>query len=468
MKTLLDILAITFGLLIGFAIHSHAQTRPIQDLRYNDDFSYLLADSVEKKGTDHLKYMSIGNNGKSNLSLGGEIRQWYEYRENSNFGDLPPGTITDYNGSLQHRLMLHADFKINSRIRVFGQLNNTLEFGNPNSPVPEIIVDGLGVHQLFVDLNVGTKGNEKEQIIRVGRQEFDFGNGLLISSREGPNNRQAFDGISFISKKEKFDLHTLFATPVIINPKVFDNSHINEYVWAAYANLRKSKALKLDLYYFGFYTERRQFNYVSGKQHRHTVGGRLWQRGKRLWVDTDLMYQTGKFNDLTINAVNATAEVHYFFPDIFLKPMIGIGGSYVSGDYDPNDDQLNTFDPMYPKPVYGLAMAQGPSNIAHIKPTFGLQPLDRLYINFSWYYLARTSNKDGSYAPSMVQVRPSSETQSDKYGVGVQYGLDIFYIINQHFTLMSFNSYVTPGNYVKETGTGKPITFSAVALQYKF
>ena len=45
--------------------------------------------------------------------------------------------------------------------------------------------------------------------------------------------------------------------------------------------------------------------------------------------------------------------------------MIGIGGSYVSGDYDPNDDQLNTFDPMYPKPVYGLAMAQGPV-ISHI------------------------------------------------------------------------------------------------------
>ncbi|WP_082026527.1 alginate export family protein [Flammeovirga sp. OC4] len=468
MKTLLDILFITFGMLLGFTIYSHAQVRPIHDLRYNDNFSYLLSDTVQKKGTDHLKWMPISKGGNTKWSLGGEVREWYEYRKNSNFGDVPPGMITDYDGSLQHRLMLHADLQVNTRIRVFGQLNNTLELGNPNPPVPEIIVDGLGLHQFFLDLNVGKKGNEKGRIIRIGRQELDFGNGLLISSREGPNNRQAFDGISYIAKNKNIDLHALFATPVIIHPEVFDNSHINEFIWGAYASFRKLKPLKLDLYYFGFYSERRQFNYVSGKQNRHTIGGRLWQRGRRLWVDTDMMYQTGTFNDLMVHAFNATAEVHYFFPDVFLKPMIGLGASYVSGDYDPNDKQLNTFDPMYPKPVYGLAMAQGPSNITHIKPTFGLQPLERLYINFSWYYLARTSNKDGSYAPSMVQVRPSSETQSDQYGVGIQYGLDIFYIINQHFTLMSFNSYVTPGSYVKETGMGKPITFSAVALQYKF
>jgi hypothetical protein len=445
------------------AVYSWAQPSPIKMERYNDDFSFLQNDTVVKKGLEKLKYISTGSSKDSYISFGGEVRGWYELRKNPNFGDLPPGQVEVKNGTYQHRLMLHADWNINKKLRFFTQINNTLEFGNPNPPIPEIIVDGLGVHQAFLEIQFS-----KNFALRAGRQEYSFGNELLISSREGPNNRQPFDGLTLLANGDNHNTEFFVATPVIINPELFDNTHINEWMWGAYTELKPKKEHRLDVYYLGFYSERRAFNFIPGNQHRHSFGTRLWKHTGNWFYDADFVYQTGNFNAQLINAWNATGEVRYVFQNAKWKPMVGLGASYVSGDYNANDNQLNTYDPMYPKPVYGLAMPQGPSNISHIRPVFGLAPLPQLFINFNWYWLTRASNQDGTYTPSMIQVRPFPEMNSDKYIVGTQYSLDIFYTINKNLMFITFLSYVDPGAYIKETGSGLPTFFWASMLQFKF
>jgi hypothetical protein len=134
-----------------------AQPGPIKNLRYEDDWSNLKNDSVVKKGTDKLKYIPLSKSKNSHISFDGELREWYEIRKNVNFGDVPPGYLADNNGVLLHRLMIHSDLWLGSRFRVFGQLNNTLEIGSLNEPIPEISVDGLSVHQFFYGASFGSK-----------------------------------------------------------------------------------------------------------------------------------------------------------------------------------------------------------------------------------------------------------------------------------------------------------------------
>ncbi|PWJ44315.1 alginate export family protein [Sediminitomix flava] len=443
-----------------------AQFGPIKNLRYQDDFSDLKSDSIQAKGTDKLKFIPIGKN--ITLSFGGEIREWYELRVNSNFGDLPPEFIEDKNGVIQHRIMLHADAWFGERFRVFSQLNNTNEFGSPNEPISEIVVDGLGLHQLFGEFHFDVKDSSHSTFVRLGRQEFDFGNGLLISSREGPNNRLAFDAASFIYNNKKFDLHLFGGTPVIINPEVFDNTRIEEYLWGSYLNARKQKDIKLDLYYFGFKSERRSFNWVNGEQTRHTVGTRAWHYSPTFRLEAESMYQFGKFNDLKINAFNFSAELAYVFDKVFLKPSIGLAGSYITGDQNNSDNELNTFDPLYPKPLFGFAAPLGPSNITNIRPIVGLQPVKGMMMNASVYFLSRQSIEDGNYSPGVQQVRPFPEFESDAKSIGTQYALDIFYVPNPHLTFLSFMSYLEPGDYVTETGNGKSSFFVSLSAAYKF
>lgn len=456
---------ILLTLLIGYSLSLAGQPGPIKNLRYDDDFSYLLIDTIQPKGLEKLKYMPLSKTGEVRVSLGGELREWYELRRNSNFGDTPPGFVEDKNGALQQRVMLHGDLELGKRWRVFGQLNITHEFGNKNEPVPEIIVDGIGVHQYFLQYNFG---KSQKNFIRVGRQEWSFGNELLISSREGPNNRQAFDGVTIGIKRDNSSYSFFGGTPVIINPDAFDNTHVNEWVYGMYGQFRQNKKAKLDAYYLGFYSERRAYNFVQEKENRHTLGTRLFNHSRSWFYEAEAMLQVGSFGKQNILAGNFTGELRYVFQNVFLKPMIGIGASYVTGDYDPNDNALNTYNPLYPKPVYGLATPQGPSNIAHIKPTVGIQPSENLFVNFGWYYLARTSVHDGTYSPGMTQVRPFPDSESDKHGVGIQYGLDVFYVVNQNLTFLLFTSYVTPAGYVKETGEGKNTYFLAAAAQFKF
>lgn len=455
------------AILLLLSVHTLAQPGPIKNLRYDDDFTYLQNDSIQKNGLEKLKFRSFLKNSSSYWSLGGEIREWYEVRVNPNFGDTPPGFIPDYDGSLQHRMMLHADLQWNKRLRTFFQLNNTLEFGNPNPPIPEIIVDGLGVHQAFLELEMSPT-KTKSSRLRLGRQELSFGNELIVSSREGPNNRLPFDGISFIKSDNKLSYQAFVATLVIIHPEVFDNRHVNEWLWGGYFHLNKNKIHKIDAYYLGMYSERRKYNYVEGSQNRHTIGTRFWNHLSKVYYDVELMYQSGKFNDQLINAGNFNAEARYVFRDTKWKPMVGLGVSYITGDFNQNDNQLNTFDSFYPKPVYGLATPQGPSNIAHVRPIIGFEPVKSLFVNFSWYYLSRTSIQDGTYSPGMDQVRPLPGLESDKNSVGTQYSLDLFYFINQNLTFITFLSYVDPGQYITETGKGLDTFFWASAIQFKF
>lgn len=462
--------SVLFLLLFSLSIPlAFGQPGPIKFQRYDDDFSHLQADSTVKKGLDKLKYIPLSRKVTGlSLSVGGEIREWYEFRKNVNFGDLPPGMVPDPDGALLHRAMIHADLWAGTQARLFVQFNNTLKIGSPNDPIEEIEQDGLGLHQAFMEFHFSAMPPGKQLFLRAGRQEYSFGNELMISSREGPNNRQNWEGASLIYRNGPQTLTFFGATPLILQPKVFDNEHIPEYMWGVYASNPNLKPGGMDLYYMGFHSSRRLFNFVPGTQTRHTGGVRFWELQKPLTYDVEGMYQLGKFEDLDIQAFNLSAEVKYTFPGK-LKPVIGLAGVYISGDRDSTDGQLNTFDPMYPKPTFGLAAPLGPANITNIRPIIGLKPISGLGIYGSVYFMGRQSNQDGTYTPGMQQVRPFSflGSSTEKF-IGRQYALDIFYFPNPHWGFISFISLVEPGKYVQETGAGQTTFFSSLSASYKF
>lgn len=462
----LQLLFILITLLSSSYIVS-AQPGPIKMERYNDDFSYLKSDSVKKKWFEKLKYMPLSSSKNYHISVGGEIREFYSFTKNSNFGDLPPSFKVDNNGALEHRTMLHADVWLGKHVRVFNQYNFTTLIGSPNEPIEEIQQDGLDLHQLFAEVHF-MKRKEKKVFARLGRQEFSFGNELLISSREGPNTRQTFDAGSFTYQTASKSVKVFAGTPVIALPKSFDNRHINEYIWGVYTNF-STKWTNLDAYYIGYHSDRKMYNFVGGEQQRHTVGTRIFEKFKPFSYDIEAMYQFGKFNNEHIKAYNLTGEAKYTFMSQKLKPFIGVAGSYISGDRSATDNESNTFDPLYPKPTFGLAAPLGPSNITNIRPMAGISPAKGLTLTGSVYFLKRESNQDGTYAPSMVQVRafPEQDVTTAK-GIGTQYAFDIFYFPNPHWSFVSFLSYITPDDYVKNTGVGKELFFASAIVGYKF
>ncbi|HLW52430.1 MAG TPA: alginate export family protein [Candidatus Angelobacter sp.] len=191
MRIGLAVFFISFILVSAVEHASGSETCParpvLQQLRYDEDWSFLANAECRSEPLDNIKYVPLGREGWF-LSAGGETRLRYENYQNPAFGSDP----ADENGYLLQRYLLHADVHFGERFRFFVQLQSGLEDGRNGGPrlTDEDILD---LHQAFGEL-VLLKDTNSRLALRIGRQEVEFGAGRLIGASEGLNPRRAFDG----------------------------------------------------------------------------------------------------------------------------------------------------------------------------------------------------------------------------------------------------------------------------------
>jgi hypothetical protein len=431
-------------------------------LRYNDNFKALKTDST-KTGTEKLKFMDLGKN--TFLSVGGEVREVYQYFENQNFGDVPPTFKEVSTGQVWHRIMAHANLEIGSDVRVFFQLNNTLRLFNPNPLGPEIDENALSVHQAFIDWNMN-----KNWQLRLGRQEMGYGNNRILTFREGPNTRLTFDAAILKYRNPKRSVDILAVSPVVSKEGVFDDESMKSFVVGVYANeVVVPKKFLLDYYVVNFASDQRQYNYVSGKESRQSYGFRAFSQNPRFNYELESTYQSGKFNNLEIDAFGISMDINYKV-SVKNNVILGVAGNYISGDKDRTDNKLNTYNLIYSKPSYGLAAPIGSSNIENINPYVKLNPTKKLFLQAGVYFMQRNSNQDGTYSPGMGQVRPNREKlyASTNREIGTQYSFESNYILNNHISFAADLAYFDAGKYVKDTGKGQNITYFSLKSSIKF
>lgn len=150
--------------------------------------------------------------------------------------------------------------------------------------------------------------------------------------------------------------------------------------------------------------------------------------------------------------------------------LLGIGGNYVSGDRDKNDNTLNTYNPLFSKPQYGLTAPIGASNIITFNPYLRLNPVKRSSIYAGAYFMKRQSNQDGSYSPDGTELRPRPEKLAIATGkqIGTLLSLETNYAISSHWALAFDASYFLAGHFIEQTGMGRDITYISLKAAYKF
>jgi len=453
---------ITVTLLLGTLF---AQSQ-INLVRYNDNFNHLKNDTVYKKGFEKIKYIHLYKT--INISFGGELREQFQYYHNQNFGDVPPTFTKVSTGQYWHRVMAHTNIELGSKLRIFAQLGSTFRFINHNPLTPEIDENQLSLHQAFIDYRF-----QKKWMVRVGRQEISYGNHRLITFREGPNTRLAFDAavIKYHSEKRRIDIFAL--TPVTSRQGIFDDKSLEDVILGLYAtnNIVPNKFL-LDYYFLNFNSNRRYYNFAAGVENRQSYGVRIFSQKPTLNYELEATYQSGKFNQLNISAYGISADVNYKFVSRH-NLIIGFGSNYMSGDKNKNDHQLNTFNSIFSKPPFGLIAPIGLSNIVNINPYFKINPTQKWNVYAGVYRMWRQSNQDGTYSPGAggaVETRPNPRLlfASTKKQIGTLLVMEGSYFVNNHLSFGFDASYFFAGQYVKETGVGKDITYYSFKGSYKF
>ena len=437
---------------------------PFKQLRYDESYAYLQESSRHADWFDPIKFIPLNTNGSSYLTVGGEIRERYEYYHNSLWGRGPQ----DDNGYLLQRYMIHADAHFGGYCRVFTQFKSGLENGRNGGPRPTDR-DDFDLNQAFFDLRALWSQTDS-LTFRAGRQELAYGSSRLISARESPNVRLSFEGVKAILQAGEWRVDAFAVKPVRTKTGVFDDDpDPHQRFWGLYAVTPVSwlHGGYVDLYYLGLDRRDAHFDQSIADEQRHSVGTRIWGRKQGWDYNLEFVYQFGSFGRGDIQAWTAASDVSFTFENSVLEPRLGFKANVTSGDDDPNNADLQTFNPLFPRGAYfGEPALIGPANHMDVHPQLDLALRRNLTLTLAWDAFWREDTHDGIYGPA-VNLIQSGRTSNASY-VGNQGEMTLEWRVDRHLVLTVDCAHFFAGDFLKQTTPGKDVDYLSMWVTYRF
>jgi Alginate export len=412
---------------------------PLNPFPAEQNWSFLADLSQRTDFFDPAKYIPLGDKPQMYLSIGFEYRIQYENFDNWMFGAGPQ----DGNGYVLNRVMPHFDFHFGGDFRLFSEFELDYEDWRNGGPRPGIDEDRGDVHQLF--LEIGPHVSKPRGVsLRAGRQEVVLGSGRLFDNNEGPNVKLSFDGVRAIAEAAHVRLDLFALKPVLDNPGWIDDApNHRQSVWGSYLTVPAplvSRGLA-DFYYIGLDTKSVTYNRGTAHELRHTVGTRVFRPIGNGWdYNWEANYQSGSFGSASIRAWSVSSETGFTFDRQRFHPRPLLRADVYSGDGNPANQSLGTFNPLFPRGAYftpAVVPFLGPQNLIDLHPVVQFQLRTNVTGAFAWDWYWRESTYDGIYAfGSGILIDPAGAGQA-RY-LGNQGDLEIRWAPVQH-TIIAFN-----------------------------
>ena len=460
------ICSMTTGLVFCSAAAVAAAGQPsISNLRYDEDYSYLR-DSAARSGAwwEPLKYLPLTDSGDIYLTLGIEARLRYEVLRNDNFGDGPQ----DHDGYLWLRTLPIADLHAGEHMRLFAEFISA--FAIDREPFQRRVDENrLDVLQAFADLRLPLRDHDDHITLRAGRQMLGYGSERLISNRYGPNVLETFDGVKAFGELGFWGADVFWVRPVENDLKILDDqTDENRALWSFYLTRRfDSKEDGFDVYYIGYEEDNATFNQGSADERRHTVGTRIFGKASGWDWNGEAFYQFGTFGGSDIQAWSFGSDTGYTFSRAPWTPRLSLKGNIVSGDDDPADADLQTFNALFPKGKYfGEIGLLGPYNLINLHPAVEVEMNKHWSASIAAVFYWRESTRDGIYDNAGNLVR--SDGGSTARYIGTQAELLLNYHPARNWEFECAVSRFAPGRFIEETGRSKDAYFASVEIRFIF
>jgi Alginate export len=400
-------------------------------LRYEEDYAAHRTGARHDDGLESLKFIPIAEDGSYCLTLGGEGHWRYEYIQNPTFGATPQ----DRQGVALQRYSALADLHLGPSFRLFSQLTSALQTGRRGGPSP-VDQNDIEFQNLFADVRIAPSA-ETALTLRGGRQELAFGSGRIVDVREGPNVRHTFDGGRAISDIMGWRLDGLYVAPRIDHRGPFDDSTSNqEALWGVSATRTalEQAAGAIEFYYLGYRNDSATYAQGTAQETRHSLGTRLSGTSGFWDWNWEALYQFGSFGSSDIRAWTLATDTGFTISPAVWKPRFGLSANVASGDKNPNDRRLETFNPLFPRGSYFSADATlGPCNFFNLQPSLRIHPVNNWTVEIDYNLFWRLETADGVYAPSGRLLRAAGGSGQRYVATGLS--LSSEWQIDRHWLL---------------------------------
>ena len=297
------------------------------------------------------------------------------------------------------RLRLDATMRPTRQVRIFVQAQDSRVQGLARGRNDRALKDPIDLREGYVAL-----GREDGPLtFFVGRRELAFIDQRIIGIRNWSNISPAWDGSQLVLRRGKESVNLLAVTQVDISDG-FDPPSRTRWVYGAVGTIGTGLGShEIEPFYF---TSRRPVNLASN------LGGVLRTAGSRVsgslaetWdYQVILAGQGGRVRNQRQAAWMGVWALGKTLEQLRLRPKLGVEWSYASGDSDPHDERIGTFDTLFPAPhrIYGEQDIVGLRNLRALKTGVELHPLRTWQVNVDFLDFRLASRYDGLYQTNFV------------------------------------------------------------------
>lgn len=441
------------------------RTRKYLDLRYNEDFSFLDGEpgSYQPDPFDAIKNIHLADHWR--LTLGGEFRYRLEAETNKTFGAAEPAQDTFH----LFRYQVHLDLKYRDRFRAFAQMMSALDEGR-DLPRRGIDENKWDLQQLFFDLRLSEGASP--WIVRVGRQDLLYGNQRLVSPFDWANVRRRFDGVKLFTSGEQWDVDLWYVKPVPVQRKQRDRFDEEVDFYGLYTTYKALPRHGLDLYFFAITDDGNRINPNGRRGDRsvYTVGSRFWGDTGSFDYEAELAGQWGHWAGDRVKAWSWTLDGGYTFVATPWSPRLGAGFDWASGDGNPRDGKVGTFDQLFPlgHKYFGYLDLIGRQNITAVNVNLSAWPVPKTVktaMAFHTFWL--NDNKDALYNAGGRAGRRDPFGNSGTE-VGHELDLTLVWKLNAHAGLLFGYSHFWESDFIRQTGVSEDADLFYVQYAFKF
>ncbi|MDG2524234.1 alginate export family protein [Stenotrophomonas sp. HITSZ_GD] len=411
--------ACLFACTAGGAAAQQTQRPAILSNRWQEDWSALQSPMLRTQPLDRFKYIGLSaSDPQRYLSLGANLRIRGEFNSAPGLG----AAGQDGDTYLIRRLETHLDLRLDG-FQAFLQLQDDVAHGKDRTGPAD--ANRLDVEQAFVAW-VAPAGASTFKA-RVGRQQFAFDLQRFVSVRDGPNVRQSFDAAWFGYETGTWRFIGYYSRPVVSqDARAFDDHSSPALQFNGIRIERKVLGdNELSGYWSRYLRQDAVFLSAAGNERRDVWDLRFAGKHGRLDWDAEAMRQHGGVGAQRISAWGIGTRVG-FTAQARLTPRLGLQLDAASGDRDPHDGRLQTFNPLFPNGAYlALAGYTGYVNFLHLKPSLTLHPGSRTTLLFAGAAQWRNTTGDAVYLQGSVPLAGTAGTGKRWTGAYYQVRADV-------------------------------------------
>jgi hypothetical protein len=436
-----------------------------------------------------------------------EERLRWEIRENNFDFDDSVNSPTDDNWLLQ-RVRIGLLIKPTDWIRIYAQGQDSREINSDRTDIPGLLGaegdDSFDLRQGWIEI-----GNTKEfpLTLKVGRQILSYGDERLIGAFDWNNIGRTFDAVKLRWEEEAWWLDA-FASSVVVPERgsynqtdLFNrNGTDREQVFSGlYFSTGAIAPQTTDLYVLHFHenaTARFAPNPL-GDTNFFTLGARIKSKpgafaprgeeglakdGKTpvhpapprpvgFDYDGEFAYQIGNVLGMDLAAFAVHAATGYTFDHAWL-PRLGLAYNYGSGDDEPADKDIQTFQNLFPTnhKFYGQMDVFSWQNIHDLEVRAKAQPLKAVTLKAEYHAFWLETTEDVWYRANGVTAVRSLTPAAREAGnyAGSEIDLLVQWNVNKYLQVEAGYSHFFAGDYLADTGSRDDADFGYVQAKLTF